>query len=575
MAAAARARLVAAGLGSWGEVAALAGRAARRTARQPAAWLPGILVPLVVAAVFTADYGRVADMIGFPSSASYLRYVLPATLLVGSVYVGIVAGTEATTDVENGFIYRVLLTPAWRPGIAAGVLSVAAAQAAVQSCAIIAIFGAFGAGIGGGAVGGLAVLAAAVLVAVAVAGVAVAIGLRTGDSEVMQSLFGVLLILLFVSSAFFPPTDMRGWFRTVAEHSPLTTIADGMRAEVLGHHAGARAPVGAIGVAALLCAVAAMLALGALRARGGWYARRGARPPRRGARSGRGYRRRRAVVRRDGDAGTWRAPRERQVGGVMMAAIRVAFLIGCRNVLNVFRIPGNVVTVIGLPVLVLIIFSGAFGGVASLAGFPAPNSLSWVAPYAVVMGAAFAGLGSAYDVARDVQSGFMDRLLIAPAARVTLVFGEVLGSVGRAWMQLAAVLAIAIPSGAIVGAGMAGAIPLLVLASAGIATWSGLWALAVLYRFPAAQSIGLVTAGIVAASLLTTGQVPLHYQTAWLRAVASANPMTPVLEMSRQGFAGPVTWSGTWPGLVALIAATVVLVPLTWASLRRLGRGAR
>jgi hypothetical protein len=103
----------------------------------------------------------------------------------------------------------------------------------------------------------------------------------------------------------------------------------------------------------------------------------------------------------------------------------------------------------------------------------------------------------------------------------------------------------------------------------------GLWALAVLYRLPSAQSIGLVTIGIFAARMLATGQVPVQYQASWLGAIARVNPMTPVLKMSRQGFLGPVTWSGTWPGLLALVVTAAVLALLTWASLRRFGRGAR
>jgi ABC-2 type transport system permease protein len=258
----------------------------------------------------------------------------------------------------------------------------------------------------------------------------------------------------------------------------------------------------------------------------------------------------------------------------MTAAARVALLIGRRNVLNVFRIPGNIVTVVGLPVLVLITFGGAFSRVSVLAGFPASDPLGWVTPFAVVVGAAFAGLGSAYDVARDVPTGFMDRLLVSAATRSALILGEVLGSIARGWMQLLAILVIALPSG--VGLhGMAGTIPLLALASAGVAAWSGLAALAVLYRLPSAQSIGLVTIGIFAVSMLATGQTPLRYQAPWLAAVARVNPMTPVLSMSRQGFLGPVTWSGTWPGLLALIVTAAVLALAARASLRRLGRGTR
>jgi ABC-2 type transport system permease protein len=250
----------------WVEVVALSRRAVIRMARQPSAWLPGLLVPLLVAAVFTGDYTKVATAIGFPASASYLHYVLPAALLAGAVYVGIVAGTESTLDVENGFISRLLLATTWRPAILVGSLAVAALQAIVQSCVLLAVFAAFGAGIHGGVAGGVVIVVATALFAVAVAGVAIALGLWTGDSEVMQSLFGVLFILLFISSAFFPPADMNGWFRAAATHDPITMLANGMRDPVLGHQGG-HGPAEALGVAAICCVVGILLALGALRGR--------------------------------------------------------------------------------------------------------------------------------------------------------------------------------------------------------------------------------------------------------------------------------------------------------------------
>jgi ABC-2 type transport system permease protein len=247
---------------------ALAWRAARRTTRQPAAWLPGVLVPLVIAAVFTADFGRAAGAIGFPAGASYLGYALPATVLVGAVYSGIVAGTQATTDVENGFVNRLLLAPGRRMAIVGGPLIVAALQAAVQSGVFLAIFAAFGVTVGGGVAGALAILAVAALFAVAVGATAIALGLLTGDSEVMQSLFGLLFILLFISSAFFPPGAMSGWFRAAAAHSPLTSLADGMRAQVFGG-TDWRGTAAALGVSALLAAGGTLLARHALRTRGG------------------------------------------------------------------------------------------------------------------------------------------------------------------------------------------------------------------------------------------------------------------------------------------------------------------
>jgi hypothetical protein len=36
------------------------------------------------------------------------------------------------------------------------------------------------------------------------------------------------------------------------------------------------------------------------------------------------------------------------------------------------------------------------------------------------------------------------------------------------------------------------------------------------------------------------------------------NPLTNVLQFARQGFLGPLAWSTTWPGIVALVAMVAV-----------------
>jgi ABC-2 type transport system permease protein len=236
----------------------------------------------------------------------------------------------------------------------------------------------------------------------------------------------------------------------------------------------------------------------------------------------------------------------------------ILWRIAARNLLNIVRIPGNVITVVGLPVLTLVMFSGAFSRVTTIPGFPATQSITWVTPFAVALGAVFAGLGSAFNAQRDIENGFMDRLLVTPAARTALVLGEVAGSVGRALIQLAAVLAVAFPAGLRMPAGPV-ALVFLLLLSAGLATWSGLWGLAVMYRMKSAAALGLVTAGVFVIGLLSTGLTPLAYQLGWLRAVATVNPLTPVLAAGRQGFLGTLLWHQIWPGLVTLVAVGAVL----------------
>jgi ABC-2 type transport system permease protein len=80
-----------------------------------------------------------------------------------------------------------------------------------------------------------------------------------------------------------------------------------------------------------------------------------------------------------------------------------------------------------------------------------------------------------------------------------------------------------------------------------------------MYRLRSAQALGLVTVGVFGISVLSTGLAPLTYQSGWLRAVATVNPLTPVLATGRQGFIGPVSWQQTEPGLLAVAGVTVVL----------------
>jgi ABC-2 type transport system permease protein len=208
-------------------IAALVHRSLVALVRQPAAWLPGAALPLVFAAVFTANYHRVAPLVGFPAHLSYLGYVLPAAVLIGGLYAGIAAGTSVTSELVSGFQRRLLLTRVPRVFVVAGPLAAAAVQSLVQSCLFLVVFRLAGAASPPDVP---LLLAAAALFAIGIAGLAIAIGLRTRDNEVMQSTFGLLLIAMFVSSAFFPPNLMRGWFAAAASHSPLTWIADGIRA---------------------------------------------------------------------------------------------------------------------------------------------------------------------------------------------------------------------------------------------------------------------------------------------------------------------------------------------------------
>ena len=71
------------------------------------------------------------------------------------------------------------------------------------------------------------------LSAVAFGGIGAAVALRTGRASVVQGLFPLVFVILFLSSAFFPANLMLEPAGTVAEYNPLSFIVEGIRDPVI------------------------------------------------------------------------------------------------------------------------------------------------------------------------------------------------------------------------------------------------------------------------------------------------------------------------------------------------------
>ncbi|MBT6872756.1 MAG: hypothetical protein HOA26_05920, partial [Actinobacteria bacterium] len=92
----------------------------------------------------------------------------------------------------------------------------------------------------------------------------------------------------------------------------------------------------------------------------------------------------------------------------------------------------------------------------------------------------------------------------------------------------------------------------------GMAVVFCLMGLTVAYRLRSLRSMMIVQVIGFSSMFLSIGQVPIDFLDGWLHDAARLNPLTNVLRLSRQGFVGEMSWDLTWPGLVALLAMTVV-----------------
>ena len=237
-------------------------RSTLATARKADRWAPGLFFPLAMAAVYASQFARATALPGFPEVDSFLQFILPATILQGIAFSASNAGTDMATDIETGFFDRLVVSPVARQSIFVGRVGGSAAAAGFQSGAHMAIFFVLGAPIESGLAGTAALVLVSAVLSVAISGFGLTVAMRTGSSEATQAMFPLVLMMVFVSSAFFPTELMKGWYQTVAEHNPFSVVVNPTRQLVISRWSWGDV-FEAVGYSLLIALVSLSLAYGA------------------------------------------------------------------------------------------------------------------------------------------------------------------------------------------------------------------------------------------------------------------------------------------------------------------------
>ena len=233
-----------------------------------------------------------------------------------------------------------------------------------------------------------------------------------------------------------------------------------------------------------------------------------------------------------------------------------------RNLVRLLRVPSILVPMVVMPLFFVIAFTGSFDGISRVEGFPTDKIINWVAAFAMLQGASFAGVGTAGAVANDLDNGFIDRLLVSPIRRSVILIAPLVYTVVRAMVPITAVLVAAALKDADFPGGVTGVLVAYV-GGLGGALVIGAFGLGVVLRLGDIKAVTLVQMVSFLLMFPSIGQVPIALLDGWMKAAARVNPVTNVLRMTRQGFLGEVTWADTWPGLLVIVVGFALF--MSWA----------
>lgn len=241
-------------------VRALGARSIRQTFRRPQLIAPIVVFPTLLLAIQTGGAGSSVELPGFPPVQSFFQFMLAGSMMQSMMLAGNSGGIAFAVDIEMGFTDRLFAAPIPRFAIVLGRLAGTAALGLFASLWFLAIGLIFGAEIESGVPGALLAIFLVTASALAVGGIGTAIALRTGSASVVQGLFPLVLVVLFLSSAFFPQELMIEPAKTIAEYNPLSFIVEGVREPII---AGIDATQTLEALAAILGIVALGLTLSA------------------------------------------------------------------------------------------------------------------------------------------------------------------------------------------------------------------------------------------------------------------------------------------------------------------------
>jgi ABC-2 type transport system permease protein len=214
-------------------IAALGARSVKQTFRRPQLFAPIIVFPSALLAIQVGGAGSAVNLPGFPPVNSFLDFMLAGAMIQSTLLAGNSGGIALAVDIEMGFTDRLLAAPISRFAIVLGRLAGTAVLAAFSALWFIVIGLIFGAQIEEGVSGALLMILFVTLSGVAFGGLGAAIALRTGKASVVQGLFPLVFVILFLSSAFFPYNLMLEPAATVAEYNPLSFIVEAIRDPVI------------------------------------------------------------------------------------------------------------------------------------------------------------------------------------------------------------------------------------------------------------------------------------------------------------------------------------------------------
>jgi ABC-2 type transport system permease protein len=240
------------------------------------------------------------------------------------------------------------------------------------------------------------------------------------------------------------------------------------------------------------------------------------------------------------------------------------YTVARRSVVRTIRQPANVVFPLVFPLLLLAVNAGGLNAATKLPGFPTDTYIAFALAIPFIQGALFATMNAGTDLARDIQTGFLNRLALTPMRGVALLAGQLGGIAVMGVVQAIVYLTAGLIVGVRLESGPMGALVLLVFAVLVAIGFGALGAFAAL-RTGSGEAVQSLFPVFFVFLFLSSMAMPRNLiEIDWFRAVATVNPVSYLIECIRSLII--TGWDGEALALGFGIAIAIAMVAVVLAS---------
>jgi ABC-2 type transport system permease protein len=214
--------------------------------------------------------------------------------------------------------------------------------------------------------------------------------------------------------------------------------------------------------------------------------------------------------------------------------------------------------------MLLAVNSGGLKAETRLPGFPTNSFVAFALAVPFIQGALFATMNAGTDLARDIQTGFLNRLSLTPMRGIALLAGQLGGVVTMGIVQAVVYLGVGLAVGVRLESGMLGVLVLFAFTVLVTLGFGALGAFAAL-RTGSGEAVQSLFPAFFVFLFLSSMNIPRNLiEATWFRDIATVNPVSYLLEGVRSLII--VGWDAEALALGFGIAAAIAVVALALAS---------